>query len=391
MKFSMIYEAQLVDPSPAAEQQLLMEMVEQCEALDHYGFDNVWCVEHTALTQYAHMSVPETFLAFVAGRTKRIGIGHGVVCLPPAMNHPIKVAERVAMLDILSGGRVHFGVGKGGSQQEAGAFGYELDKLQPMIDESMYLIPKIMVQDEIEHHGTYIDIPRRPIHPKPLQTPHPPMYMACTRSDTLVMAGSRGIGALVMGFGGPEDVAAKNAIYRKSYAERLPENQVGFRPTEHLAALCPTIVSHDRELARRVGLRGQRFFAEALAHWYQGLPKPTAYDLSAEEHLEALDSLRREKFAVIGEDKIAIDGGDAPKDGKNYGYFSEVNDAYGTPKDCINYVQRLFEAGADEILFLSQMGGVSHEAIMETIKLIGEEVIPHFKTQAKSSPEPALA
>jgi len=187
----------------------------------------------------------------------------------------------------------------------------------------MYLIPKIMVQDEIEHHGTYIDIPRRPIHPKPLQTPHPPMYMACTRADTLLMAGSRGIGALVMGFGGPEDVAAKNAVYRKAYAERRAEDQVGFRPTEHLAALCPTIVSHDRELARRIGLRGQRFFAEALAHWYQGLPKPTAYDLSAEEHLAALDNLRREKFAVIGEDKIALDAGEAPNDGKNYGYFSE--------------------------------------------------------------------
>jgi alkanesulfonate monooxygenase SsuD/methylene tetrahydromethanopterin reductase-like flavin-dependent oxidoreductase (luciferase family) len=66
------------------------------------------------------MSAPETFLAFVAGKTKRIGIGHGVVCLMPAMNHPIKVAERIATLDILSNGRVHFGVGKGGSQQEAG-------------------------------------------------------------------------------------------------------------------------------------------------------------------------------------------------------------------------------------------------------------------------------
>ncbi|QNA86641.1 LLM class flavin-dependent oxidoreductase [Sphingomonas sp. So64.6b] len=373
MKFSMIYEAQVANPTPEEERRTLLEMVDQAEALDRFGFDNIWAVEHTGLTQYAHMSTPETFLAFVAARTKRIGIGHGVVCLMPNMNHPIKVAERIAMLDILSGGRVHFGVGKGGSQQEAGAFGYDLAELQPIIDEAMYLIPKIMTQDEIEHHGEFIDIPSRPIHPKPLQTPHPPIYMATTRPDSLRMAGSRGIGALVMGFGGPEDIAEKSRVYREAWNSRKPEDQVGFRPIQHLAALCPTIVSRDRDLARRVGLRGQRFFAEALAHWYQGLPKPTAYDLDADEHLAALKQLEQEKFAVIGEDKISLH--------TNHGYFEEVKDAYGTPEDCIAYVQRLLDAGADEILFLSQMGGVPHERIMETIELIGTEVIPHFRAQ----------
>ncbi|CAB3751923.1 N5,N10-methylene tetrahydromethanopterin reductase [Burkholderia paludis] len=191
------------------------------------------------------MSAPETFLAYLAGRTTRIGLGHGhghghgVVCLPPAMNHPIKVAERVALLDILSGGRVHFGVGKGGSQQEAGAFGYDLNELQPMIDESMYLVPKMFVQDEIEHDGTYIRIPKRPIHPKPFQDPHPPMYLACTNTDALLRAGQRGMGALVLGFGGPDEVAKKSAVYREAWANRKPEDQVGFRPTRHLAALCP--------------------------------------------------------------------------------------------------------------------------------------------------------
>jgi len=373
MKFSMIYEAQIADPTPEEERRTLLEMVEQAEALDRFGFDNIWAVEHTSLTQYAHMSTPETFLAFVAARTKRIGIGHGVVCLMPAMNHPIKVAERIAMLDILSNGRVHFGVGKGGSQQEAGAFGYELAELQPIIDEAMYLIPKIMADGHVEHHGQFIDIPARPVHPQPLQTPHPPIYMATTRPDSLRMAGSRGIGALVMGFGGPDDIAEKSRVYREAWNNRKPEDQVGFRPIQHLAALCPTIVSRDRELARRVGLRGQRFFAEALAHWYQGLPKPTAYDLDADEHLAALKQLEQEKFAIIGADKIALH--------TDHGYFEEVKDAYGTPEDCIAYVQRLLDAGADEILFLSQMGGVPHERIMETIELIGTQVIPHFRAQ----------
>jgi alkanesulfonate monooxygenase SsuD/methylene tetrahydromethanopterin reductase-like flavin-dependent oxidoreductase (luciferase family) len=153
MKFSIIYEAQTVDTTPEAEFRVFHEMVEQSLLAEKVGFDCIWAVEHTALTQYAHMSAPETFLAFLAGKTDRIHIGHGVVCLPPHMNHPVKVAERIATLDILSKGRLEFGMGKGGSQQEAGTFGYDLKTLQPMIDEAMYLIPKIMTQEYIEHSG----------------------------------------------------------------------------------------------------------------------------------------------------------------------------------------------------------------------------------------------
>ncbi len=373
MKFSIIYEAQLVDTSRESEQQCFHEAIEQAVYAEKMGFDTVWAVEHTALTQYAHMSAPETFLAFLAGRTTTLGIGHGVVCLPPAMNHPVKVAERIATLDILSKGRVHFGMGKGGTQQEAGTFGYELSELQPMIDESMYLIPKIMTQEEIEHNGKYIQIPRRPIHPKPYQTPHPPLYYACTREVTLQLAGDRGIGALVLGFSGPEEIARKNAIYREHFRNRKPEDQVGFRPTEHLAAFCAATVLDDREEARRIGLRGQRFFAEAISHWYQGGPKPTIDEnMTADDQKAILDKEREAVITYLSEEKIVI----SDEMTTNY---TVANDAYGTPDDCIRYVTRLQEAGADEILFLFQMGGIPHAAIMETIRNIGEKVIPHFR------------
>jgi alkanesulfonate monooxygenase SsuD/methylene tetrahydromethanopterin reductase-like flavin-dependent oxidoreductase (luciferase family) len=372
MKFSIIYEAQMVDTSRASEQRCFLEAIEQAIYAEKMGFDTVWAVEHTALTQYAHMSAPETFLAYLAGRTTTLGIGHGVICLPPAMNHPVKVAERVATLDILSQGRVRFGMGKGGTQQEAGTFGYDMNELQPMIDESMYLIPKIMTQDEIEHNGKYIQIPRRPIHPKPYQDPHPPLYYACTREATLQLAGSRGIGALVLGFSGPEEIARKNTIYREHFRNRKAEDQVGFRPTEHLAAFCAAIVLEDREEARRIGLRGQRFFAEAIAHWYQGGPKPTIDEnLSADDQKAILEKEKEALVTYLSEEKIVVGS-------EHTNNYAVANDAYGTPEDCIRYVQRLEEAGADEILFLFQMGGVPHQAIMDTIRNIGEKVIPHF-------------
>lgn len=373
MRFSMIFEAQTTDPSRDGEKQVFQECVVQALAGEQYGYDAVWAVEHTSLTRYAHMSAPESFLAFIAGATERIQVGHGVVCLPHAMNHPIKVAERIATLDLLSQGRVLFGVGKGGTEQEAGAFGNRLEDLQDQVDESMYMIPKMWHDEDFsfESEVTGLKIPPRPINPKPFQDPHPPMFLACTREPTLVMAGSRGLGALVMGFSGPDEVAKKNQIYRETFANRKKEDQVGDFATEHLAALCPAIILDDAAQARRIGLRGQRFFAESISYWYQGGPLPSTDELSEEELEEVLTNSREQVIAYLGEEKIAV--GD-----EHTGMFN-ANNAYGNVEDAIAYIERLIAAGADEILFLHQMGTVPHWAIMETIKNIGEKVIPYFR------------
>lgn len=375
MKFSLIYEAQTVDPTRQGDRQVYNDIVDQVLLAEEVGFDVIWAVEHTALTHYAHMSAPETFLAFMAGATKRIHFGHGVICLPPQMNHPVKVAERCATLDILSNGRLHVGFGKGGTQQESGTFGYNLEDLPPMIAESMKLVPRFWVEDVVSHKGTYIpDIPPRPIHPKPLQDPHPYLYMACTHNDTLNQAGERGIGALVLGFGGPEQIAVKNEIYRKAFARRKPEDQVGFRPLEHLAALCPTVVLEDGVKARKIGLRGQRFFMEAISHWASAgatpLPDPSSWpDDITTKTADGTTILK----TYIGSEQISIDFSDPRLELLN------PNHAYGTVDDCIGYVQRLVDAGADEILFMCQLGTVPQDAQLETIHRIGTQVIPHFR------------
>lgn len=376
MKFSIIYEAQTVDTSRAAEFRLFHEIVDQCIEAERNGFDGIWAVEHTALTQYAHMSAPETFLAYVAGRTTRLEIGHGVVCLPPGMNHPVKVAERIATLDILSKGRVNFGMGKGGTQQEAGTFGYNLEDLPEQIREAMYLIPKLWRDGTVEHRGKYLTIPPREIHPKPYQKPHPPLYLAVTRDDTLNMAGEGGLGGLVMGFGGPEDVAKKNAVYRAACRRRTAATLVGEFATEHLAALCPTIVLDDGKTARRIGARGQRFFTESINHWYAGGPKPVAEDLDLPEIEKA-----------IGEDRATLErllaAHNVPVSLANTMMFN-LNHAYGTVADAKAYVSKLIDAGADEILLLMQMGTVPHTAIMETIRNYGQEIIPYFKARHRT-------
>ena len=374
MRFSIIYEAQTASPGREDDHRMFREIIEQVRLAEELDFDIIWAVEHTALTMYAHMSAPETFLAYVAGITTRIGIGHGVICLPPKMNHPVKVAEHCAMLDILSNGRLHVGFGKGGTEQEAGTFGYSKAELAPMIEEAMRLVPRIWTEEIVEHHGEFIDLPPRPIHPKPLQDPHPPLYMACTQTSTLVDAGGRGIGALVLGFGGPDQVAEKNLVYRKAFASRDPANQVGSRPTEHLAALCPAIVLDDGLEARRIGMRGQRFFMESISHWASAgvLPMPTP-DTWPDDLLTQTGDGTNVIETAIGSERFSVDFADP-----NMALLNP-NHAYGTIDDCIAYVERLIEAGADEILFLMQMGTVPHWAQMETIRKIGEHVIPHFR------------
>ncbi len=173
-----------------------------------------------------------------------------------------------------------------------------------------------------------------------------------------------------------KSIAKKNAIYREAFRTRKAEDQVGFRPTEHLAALCAATVLDDREKARKIGLRGQRFFAESIAYWYQGGPKPTVDDdLSAEDHAAVLEQGKKATIAYLSEEAIPV--GD-----EHLSNYTIAQDAYGTPDDCIRYVQRLKDAGADEILFMFQMGGIPHDVIMETIRNIGEKVIPHFRGEA---------
>jgi alkanesulfonate monooxygenase SsuD/methylene tetrahydromethanopterin reductase-like flavin-dependent oxidoreductase (luciferase family) len=290
------------------------------------------------------------------------------------MNHPVKVAERVAMLDLLSNGRVEFGIGKGGTPQEAGAFQTELEEIPAQLEESARMIPKMWSSEMFEHHSDTMDIPPRPIIPKPLQDPHPPMYLACTREETLNAAGEWGLGALVLGFGGPEDIAAKNAVYRDAIKRRTPESQIPDFPVEHLSALCPAMVLDDNAKARAIGLRGQRYFTEAIRHWYSydtPTPPPRA-EIADMTDEEALRHEGEALVAYLNEEKIEV--------GTESTGLYNPNHAYGTVDAARGYVQRLIDAGADEIMFLIQMGTVPQWAALETIRNLGEKVIPDFRS-----------
>jgi alkanesulfonate monooxygenase SsuD/methylene tetrahydromethanopterin reductase-like flavin-dependent oxidoreductase (luciferase family) len=136
VQFSMIFEAQMVDPSAANERQVIRDCVEQAVFAEEMSFDRVWAVEHHSLRWYAHMSAPEIFLSWVAAKTSRIRVGHGVVCMPFNYNHPIRAAERAAMLDVLSNGRLDLGAGRGATLQEMSAMGVDPQRTRPVTTSS---------------------------------------------------------------------------------------------------------------------------------------------------------------------------------------------------------------------------------------------------------------
>ena len=191
MKFSMIFEAQMVDASRKNEFQVMHDSVEQAVLAEEVGFDRIWAVEHHCLKWYAHMSASETFLAYVAGKTERIRIGHGVVCLPFRMNHPVKVAERVGMLDALSGGRLDLGAGRGATQMEMSGFGVNAEDTYAQVEEALKILSRCFRTEEFEWSGL-LEISRRAVVPRPKQMPHPPLYMACTKLDTVQLAAELG-------------------------------------------------------------------------------------------------------------------------------------------------------------------------------------------------------
>jgi alkanesulfonate monooxygenase SsuD/methylene tetrahydromethanopterin reductase-like flavin-dependent oxidoreductase (luciferase family) len=168
MKFSLFFEMQLSHPTRETEAALFHAAVEQAVLADALGYHAVWAVEHHGLYEYSHSSAPEIFLSFVAARTQRIRVGHGVTLLPRRYNHPIRVAERIATLDILSQGRVLWGTGKSSSRVEQLAFESDLSTLDAEWEEAVRMIPRMWTEDVFEHHGRFFDIPPTQIVPKPV-------------------------------------------------------------------------------------------------------------------------------------------------------------------------------------------------------------------------------
>ena len=230
MKFGIFYEHQLPRPwGPRSEYQLLQDSLTQIELADRLGYDYAWEVEHHFLEEYSHSSAPEVFLGAASQRTKRIRLGHGVVQL--TTNQPHRVAERIATLDLLSGGRVELGMGEAAGPAELHPFNIRVRDKRERWEEAVKAIVPMFSKESWEFHGQYYDFPARNVIPKPLQKPHPPLFFGGSSEGALAM-GSQHCDVFAM-FGEPlAPTAQRIAEFRARAAQhgRTPTFNMSFRP-----------------------------------------------------------------------------------------------------------------------------------------------------------------
>ena len=179
MEFGLFNSGCVLPKYDGDEHSRIMDEVAIVQAADRVGFKYTWATEHHFLTEYSHLSSNETFLAYLAGTTERIRLGTGIFNITPPVNHPARVAERIAMIDKLSGGRFEFGVGRGSSTTEQRGFGITDPELtKEMVDEVYPEFKRMWSETAYSFKGKFFEMPPRNVLPKPLQDPHPPMWIA---------------------------------------------------------------------------------------------------------------------------------------------------------------------------------------------------------------------
>ncbi|MGE5286129.1 MAG: LLM class flavin-dependent oxidoreductase [Micromonosporaceae bacterium] len=371
MRFGIFYEHQLPRPwSPDDEHRLLTDALEQVELADRVGIDYVWEVEHHFLEEYSHSSAPEVFLAAASQRTQRIRLGHGIVQAPPAVNHPARIAERIATLDLISGGRVEFGTGEASSASELGGFGVPRSGKRAMWEEALDVVTRMFTETPfVGWDGTYVRMPPRNVIPKPLQKPHPPLWVACSRRDTIHLAARSGIGALSFSFVEPEDARHWVGEY---YALLSSEECVprGFTVNPNVAVVLPMMVHPDEETAIERGIDGAHFFGYSLAHFYASTHVVGASDVwrdfmeNRAEHGFAREIVRAERAPLAVR---LLQAG-----------MGSLRGAVGTPDQVTELIQRYADAGVDQVIFVMQAGRNRHEHICESLELFGQQILPRF-------------
>ena len=278
MRLSLAYEMQrpVVDDHAVIE-----ETIEQCVLADKMGFDAVWFVEHHFLTSFSMSPCPEVIFGALTQRTKRIRLGFGVVILP--YHHPVRVAERVAMVDHLSGGRVEFGTGRSAAYEQIG-MGIDPRHTRAMWEESLAMIPKIWEDGLFSWEGQFWNVPPRDVRPKPYQKPHPRMWVAALQPATYQLAAEKGIGVMALSVAAPSYLEPHIKAYKERVRHATPVGKViNDQWLSSTMGLCDADDKAARELAAkslrtffgpdRPYLKDQTHLYEQLVDSWGGVPE----------------------------------------------------------------------------------------------------------------------
>jgi len=366
LRFGLFYEIPVPRPRDAdAEHRAYKNAIEQAVLGDRLGWHAFWTVEHHFLDEFSHCSNPEVLYGAVAAKTENIRLGYGVRLAPKPYNHPVRSAESAAVLDLISDGRVDFGTGRSSTRLELEGFGVNPEDTREMWQEAIGHIVGCWTNDEYEFEGKHWSMPRRRVLPKPIQSPHPPVFGATGSDSGHEMMGKLGIGLCSFGVGvPPEDVKRRIDIYRKAIAgctkplgttinnQAAAFTMVNCAPTseESYSTSDESFVWYTRTAATLVS---------SVATWLKEMDK----ELGTYDYLEQA--------------RVAVEEG--LTDLVNFDYLKDSKAAItGNPDQVIEACKAYEEAGVDLLLCLLNPYKIPHEQVMQTIELMGKHVIPEF-------------
>jgi alkanesulfonate monooxygenase SsuD/methylene tetrahydromethanopterin reductase-like flavin-dependent oxidoreductase (luciferase family) len=384
--------SELQKPGPFApdhERRLLAEATLQAQLADRLGFGCWWTVEHHGAVEFSYSSAPELMLAALSQRTERIRFGHSGVLAPFKINHPLRVAERAAWIDLLSGGRLEMGLARsGGTEWEA--FGVDPDTSREQLRETLCMLPRMWTQDSFKWESPHITIPERNVVPKPLQKPHPPLWQTCTSPESFEMAGALGVGALATTLLTP---LAPLAELFEHYARGL----TSCRPAGHFVndrravfTFLHCAETRDAAIASRAAEAALWFVNAApvvfrvprsiwidqiRGHFQTNDPGATravaasevATDLDLDDPVPAVRLLNRQ---LAGERLDPVEVFEVLEPMESV--------VIGDVEACRRKMERYAAIGTDRLMCLMQFGTLSHQQVMASLRLVGETLLPAF-------------
>jgi len=345
--------------NPNAEHDRLCSEVRLCEVGDQHHWKYAWFTEHHFLEEYSHISANEVLMPWVLARTTQMHVGSGIINVTPPVNHPARVAERVAMMDHVSSGRFEFGTGRGSSTTEMGGFGIsDPETTRAMYDEVIVEFKRMWADENYSFDGEFFTMPARNVLPKPYVKPHPPMWVAAGNPETFEKAGRAGLGVLCFTGGSPQKMAPLIETYKKAIATAEP---VGDYVNDNVAVTTSFMCLEDRDRAR-----------EAMTHSGNGRQQTLVFHY--------LDTFPKPPFVPAWPTEIP----DPTLEDIDKGLASGAA-MVGTPDECAAGVQKWVDVGVDQLIMGPSGSTFAHELLVETIILFGDEVIPRFDKDAEHS------
>ena len=365
MKFGLFYSLHFPEPwSPEGEYKCLWDAMDEITYAEELGFESLWLAEHHFAPAWSTASAPDVVLGAISQRTSKMRLGFAVVLSP--IHHPLHIAASVATLDILSNGRVDLGIGRSSAPRQLIPFGVDLRDVKGMTEEALSIIPRMWTEEVFSHEGKHYHIPPREVVPKPLQKPHPPIWSACQQEDTCRAAGEMGLGCLLNTRYGPERVGKFIDTYKEAIKDATP---VGKFINNHVTGSSIGFCDENNQRAREKGAEW------VVAHIGNARTRQYQDWIGVSEDSVPPDYLAH--FRRAQHDPILQPDITPESILDNEGY------CIGDPDACIRYGERQEALGVEEVMLSLQVGTTTHQEVMNTLRIFGKYVIPHFQEKER--------